>query len=197
MISYSILLWLEYFSQCQKRLAVPLHTPSSNIGGFWFVCSAINTCYFLFFSLFSLIAILLVVRHCVIVVSVCILLDMLNIFHMFSNHLHNFLGDMSIEDLCQFCKGVVWDFFFSDVDYCRSLWILILFQILGLQTLLFSWLIFSLLIALFDAQVFNFEVYLFLKKYCCLCFSVRSNKLLPNLMSWRFPLMFSPKSFIV
>ena len=58
-----------------------------------------------------------------------------------------------------------------------------LFQILGLQTLLFSWLIFSLLIALFDAQVFNFEVYLFLKKYCCLCVSVRSNKLLPNLMS--------------
>ena len=114
-----------------------------------------------------------------------------------SNHLHNFLGDMSIEDLCQFCKGVVWDFFFSDVDYCRSLWILILFQILGLQTLLFSWLIFSLLIALFDAQVFNFEVYLFLKKYCCLCVSVRSNKLLPNLMSWSFPLMFSPKSFIV
>ena len=163
MISYSILLWLAYFSQCQKRVAVPLHIPSSNIGGFWFLCSTINTCYFLFISLFSLIAVLLVVRRCVIVVSVCILLDMLNIFHVFSNHLHNFLGDMSIEDLCQFCKGVVWDFFFFffDVDCCRSLWILILFQILGLQTLSFSWLIFSLLIALFDAQVLNFEVYLF------------------------------------
>ena len=64
--------------------AIPFYIPTSGAQGFQFLHILTNTCYFLVFFFFLVIAILMSVKWCLIVVLICVSLMISDIEHHFS-----------------------------------------------------------------------------------------------------------------